>query len=42
VRLGGQAKVICESKGIAEILISISHCRSFATAFATAIGHAEG
>lgn len=38
VQLGGQAKVICESRGIAEILISISHCRNFATAFATALG----
>lgn len=38
VRLGGQAKVICEGKGIEQILISISHCRNFATAFATALG----
>ena len=37
VKLGGQAKVICESKGIGDILISISHCRTFATAFATAM-----
>lgn len=39
VRLGGEAKVISESMGITEILISISHCRLFATAFATAIGN---
>lgn len=38
VRLGGQAKEICHSKGIQEVLVSISHCRTFATAFATAIG----
>jgi holo-[acyl-carrier protein] synthase len=38
VRLGGQAKIICDSRGIDEILISISHCRNFATAFATAMG----
>ena len=38
VQLGGQAKVIGESRGIDEILISISHCRNFATAFATALG----
>ncbi|MGI9496685.1 MAG: holo-ACP synthase [Mariniblastus sp.] len=42
VRLGGQAKVICESRGIAEIMISISHCDNFATAFATALGDAIG
>ena len=38
VRLGGQAKEVCRSKGIDEVLISISHCRKFATAFATAVG----
>jgi len=38
VRLGGQAKEICDSQGIQKILISISHCRTFATAFATAVG----
>lgn len=41
VRLGGQAKVICDSRGIHEVLISISHCHAFATAFATAIGHVD-
>lgn len=40
VRLGGEAKVICEAKGVSEILISISHCKLFATAFATAVGPA--
>ncbi len=38
VKLGGEAKNICESLGITDILISISHCRTFATAFATAVG----
>ena len=38
VRLGGEAKVICQSQGIVDILVSISHCRTFATAFATAVG----
>ena len=38
VKLAGEAKTICESLGITEILISISHCRSHATAFATAVG----
>lgn len=41
VRLGGQAKEICASRGIEDILISISHCRMFATAFATAVGPQE-
>ena len=40
VRLAGQAKEICHSQGIDEILISISHTRTFATAFATAVGPA--
>ena len=38
VRLAGAAKEICDAKGVSEILISISHCRLFATAFATAVG----
>ena len=38
VKLGGEAKKICESLGITDILISITHCRTFATAFATAVG----
>ena len=37
VRLGGGAREICEQKGIIEILISISHCRDYATAYATAL-----
>ena len=41
VRLEGQAKSFCESNGIDDILISISHCRAFATAFATAVGNTD-
>ncbi len=37
VRLGGGARELCEQKGITEILISISHCRDYATAYATAL-----
>ena len=38
VQLGGVAKTICEDRGISDMLISISHCKLYATAFATAIG----
>ncbi len=38
VRIGGVAKDLCEKCGIKDVLVSISHCRLFATAFATAIG----
>ena len=37
VRLGGGAREICEENGIREILVSISHCQSYATAYATAL-----
>ncbi len=37
VRLAGGAREICEEKGIIEILISISHCQAYATAYATAL-----
>ena len=37
VHLHGEARNICESMGISKILISISHCKSYATAVATAI-----
>ncbi len=37
VKLGGAANDMAEAKGISEVLVSISHCRLFATAFATAI-----
>ncbi len=38
IELDGQAKVIGQQLGIHSILISISHCRSYAIAYATAIG----
>ncbi len=38
IELGGEAKVISQQMRIREILISISHCRSYAIAYATAIG----
>ena len=38
IRLDGGALEACEQLGITEVLISISHCRSHAVAFATAIG----
>ncbi len=37
VALGGGAREVCERLGIGEMLISISHCRSHATACAVAI-----
>jgi len=37
VRLGGGARELCEKKGITDILVSISHCESYATAHATAL-----
>ena len=40
IALHGGAREESQRKGIREILISISHCRSHATAFATAIGDA--
>lgn len=36
--IGGEAKILCGRLGIDEIQISISHCRTHATAFAIAIG----
>lgn len=37
VQLSGTARVISQQLGIREILISISHCRNYAVAYATAI-----
>ena len=37
VNIHNAAREWCDQLGISEILISISHCNSFATAFATAI-----
>lgn len=38
IRLGGLAREVCGRLGVAEIHISISHCRSHATAYALAVG----
>ena len=38
IAIHGGAKVIAEKLGITEILITISHCRSYATATAIAVG----
>jgi holo-[acyl-carrier protein] synthase len=38
IRLGGGAREACEKLGVAEMFISISHCRSHATAYALAVG----
>ena len=38
VAIHGVAKEICDELGIAEVLISLSHCRSHATATAIALG----
>ena len=38
ILLGGAAREICELRGVHEMLISISHCRSHATAYALAVG----
>lgn len=41
VNIGGEAHVLCQRMGIKEVLISISHCNDYATAFATAVGIAN-
>jgi holo-[acyl-carrier protein] synthase len=38
ILLGGGARDVCEKLGVAEMFISISHCRSHATAYALAVG----
>ena len=38
VALGGQARDMCASQRIAQVLISMSHCRTHATAYAIALG----
>ncbi len=38
IALAGGARAACEQLGIAEMLISISHCRTHATAYALAVG----
>ncbi len=42
VRLGGLAREICGRLGVVELHISLSHCRSHATAYALALGREEG
>ena len=39
VRLGGGAREVCEKLGIGDVLVTISHCRTHATAFAIAVGN---
>jgi holo-[acyl-carrier protein] synthase len=39
--LRGGARQAAEAQGISDVLISISHCRTFATAYATAAGEGE-
>jgi holo-[acyl-carrier protein] synthase len=41
IALGGGAREACQLLGINEMLISISHCRTHATAFAMAVGKSE-
>lgn len=41
IELDGHAKAISHQQGIRMILISISHCRSYAIAYATALGAAQ-
>ena len=38
VLVGGGAKEVARKKGVGDILISISHCRTYATAYALAVG----
>jgi holo-[acyl-carrier protein] synthase len=42
VVLRGGAREVCNELGIAEVLISISHCRSHATAYAVAVSQPNG
>ncbi len=37
VAIGGGAREVCEQFGIGEIMVSISHCRTHASAFAVAM-----
>jgi len=41
IALAGGARDICERDGIRDVLVSISHCRSHATAYAVAVGEEE-
>ncbi len=42
VALGGEARELCERLGIGNMLISISHCRTHATALAVAVAAERG
>ncbi len=42
VMVCGVAREIARERGIGEILISISHCRTYATAYALALGRPAG
>jgi len=33
---------IAESRGVRQVLITISHCRTYATAYAIALAHPDG
>lgn len=37
IAIAGEARQICEQRGIGDILVSISHCRNYAVAYATAL-----
>jgi holo-[acyl-carrier protein] synthase len=39
VHVGGAAKEAAMRRGVGDILISISHCRTYATAYALAVGN---
>jgi len=41
IQIEGTAWEICQEKGIVSFQVSISHCRSHATAFAVALGNGE-
>jgi len=38
IAIGGAARELCEKLGIEQVLITISHCRTHATAYAVAVG----
>ncbi len=42
VMICGAAREVARERGIGEILVSISHCRTYATAYAMAIGRGAG
>lgn len=42
IALGGAARELCEKLGIEQVLVTISHCRTHATAYAVAVGKEDG